>query len=302
MTMSKKSGSCLCKQTDYEIVKMEPQGEIHAVELWDDSLQSVCQYPTEQCGWKSEVQRVNSQEVSWSNTFEVGVQMSFNAVPIPILEEIGFEVKNSYTNGESTHTSTSHTYSSACICDSDKCKGPWTNLTYRLQLVSSSLKVKLTVKRCGTTEVIDGEVKTHQFRGNSRCSITDGLCSASGGRICRPQPTPAPALAPTPASAPASATTTTSAATSGRSVEPGRTGNIADCESWVFFCSDGGRGKVEKARNGARDVYRCGAESTVVECKEGSWKTVARPAYEVSGSVRTFCAYAPWIAGMALAL
>merc|ERR550532_562488 len=52
MTLSKMSGSCLCKQTDYEI-----------------------------------------------DTMELGLQMSWNAVPFIKLAEIGFEVKNSFTYG-----------------------------------------------------------------------------------------------------------------------------------------------------------------------------------------------------------
>merc|ERR1711953_668421 len=159
MTLSKMSGSCLCTQTGFEIVKMEPQGEVEVTDTWDDSLRAVCQYPTDQCGWTSEIKKENSQEVSWSNTAEVGFHMSVGNIPVLKLAEIGFELKNSYTTGKSQHTSTSQTYASACTCDSDKCKGPWTRLAYRLRLVSSSLKVKLTVQKCGTTKVLDGEVK-----------------------------------------------------------------------------------------------------------------------------------------------
>merc|ERR1712113_940586 len=36
---------------------------------------------------------------------------------------------------------------------------------------------KLTVSKCGTTQVIDGEVKTRQFQGEYDCAITDGLTS-----------------------------------------------------------------------------------------------------------------------------
>jgi len=105
--------------------------------------------------------------------------MSWNAKPVPAMKlgEIGFEVKNSFTYGQSTSTSTSQTYSSGCTCDSDHCKGPFTHLNYRLKVVSSSLKVKLTVSKCGTTKVIDGEVKTHQFQGKYECGIKDGLTS-----------------------------------------------------------------------------------------------------------------------------
>jgi len=77
---------------------------------------------------------------------------------------------------------------------------------------------------------------------------------------------------------------------------------FADCESWVFLCGDGSHAKVEKARVGARDVYRCGAKSTVVECKQGSWKPVARHESEASASRKMSYACAAWIAGMVWAL
>jgi len=77
---------------------------------------------------------------------------------------------------------------------------------------------------------------------------------------------------------------------------------LAYCESWVFLCGDGSHAKVEKAGASARDVYRCGAKITVVECKEGSWKPVESDEFEISASRKMFCACAAWIAGIALAM
>eukprot|EP00929_Paragymnodinium_shiwhaense_P008463 TRINITY_DN112417_c0_g1_i1.p1 TRINITY_DN112417_c0_g1~~TRINITY_DN112417_c0_g1_i1.p1 ORF type:complete len:300 (-),score=38.09 TRINITY_DN112417_c0_g1_i1:201-1025(-) len=175
MTTEKMSGSCLCEQTDYEIVNFEPQGEPQVDDSWDTSLQACCQYPTQTCGWTSTITKTDSQQVSWSNTAEVGFHMTWNVEPAPAMKlgEIGFEVKDSFTYGQTTSTSNSQAYTSGCTCDADHCKGPFTALNYKLKLVSSTLKVKISARKCGQTKVLDGEVKTHQFQGKYDCLINN---------------------------------------------------------------------------------------------------------------------------------
>merc|ERR1712083_194240 len=153
MTATKVSSSCLCSQTDYEIIAMDPVGETKVEDTWDADLQACCQYPTEECGWTSSITKTNEQTVSWSDTSEVGFHMTWNveAGPAIKLGEIGFEVKNSFTCAKTEKTSSTQTYSSGCQCDADHCKGPFTKLNYKLNVVYSTQPVTIKAKKCGVT-------------------------------------------------------------------------------------------------------------------------------------------------------
>jgi len=173
MTDGHVSSSCLCEQSHFEIVAMKPVGETRVEEAWDSHLQACCSYPTEHCGWSSSITMSNSQSVTWSATTEVGFSMEWGAeVPEALaLTKIGFEVKNSFTTGQTHSTSSSQTYSSGCMCDADHCKGPFTKLDYKLKEVKSTQPVKITAKKCGRTHTLDGTVRTSQFMANYQCLI-----------------------------------------------------------------------------------------------------------------------------------
>jgi len=181
MTTSKISSSCLCEQTEYEIIAMDPVGEVKVDHAWDSNLTACCQYPTENCGWSTTITRKDSQTVSWSDTAEVGFHMTWNveAGPAIKLGEIGFEVKNSFQYGQSTTTSTSQSYTNACICTDAKCTGPFSKVNYELQLVTSTQPVQIKARKCGVTKTLPGEVKTVQWMGGSRCEIHQNLKSCS---------------------------------------------------------------------------------------------------------------------------
>lgn len=174
MTYSKVTSSCLCTQTDYEIVEMTPTGETKVEDSWDTKLTACCQNPTEHCGWTGSITKSDSQTVSWSNTAEVGFHMTWNVEAGPDLKlgEIGFEVKDSFTYGQSSTTSGQQTYSSGCTCDADHCKSPVTNIVYELKVVYSTQPVQITARKCGVDKILPGTVKTSQFMGNYQCLIT----------------------------------------------------------------------------------------------------------------------------------
>jgi hypothetical protein len=88
MTTSKVSGSCLCSQTDYEIIAMDPVGETKVEDTWDGDLTACCQYPTENCGWTSAITKKNEQTVSWSDTTEVGFHMTWNVEATPVSSSV----------------------------------------------------------------------------------------------------------------------------------------------------------------------------------------------------------------------
>lgn len=175
MTDTQVSSSCLCEQTDFEIVSMDAVGEAKVEQAWNSDLTACCQYPTEHCGWTSSITMSNSQTVSWSDTTEVGFSMEFGAeAPADLaLVKIGFEFKNTFTTGKSTATSSSQTYSSGCTCDADHCKGPFTSLHYKLREVKSTQPVKIKAKKCGTTHTMDGTVSTTQFVADYQCLINN---------------------------------------------------------------------------------------------------------------------------------
>jgi hypothetical protein len=187
MTDSKISSSCVCEQTDYEIIAMDPVGETQVENSWDDDLTACCQYPTENCGWSTTITKTNSQQVSWSDAAEVGYSMTWNVEAGPALKlgEIGFNVQDTFTYGQTTSTSSSQSYSNGCICTSSECKGPFTQLTFKLQLVYSTQPVKITAKKCGTTKKLPGTVKTTQWMGHSICDIQQkqNLTSCWGRRL-----------------------------------------------------------------------------------------------------------------------
>lgn len=173
MTDSKVSSSCLCEQSDFEIVSMDPVGETKVQQAWNSDLTACCSYPTEHCGWSSSITMSSSQSVTWSDTTEVGFSMEWSAeAPANIaLTKIGFEVKNTFTTGQTHDTSSSQTYSSGCTCDADHCKGPFTSLDYKLKEVKSTQPVKIKAKKCGTTHTLDGTVQTTQFMADYECLI-----------------------------------------------------------------------------------------------------------------------------------
>jgi len=175
MRDDKHSDSCLCEQTDFEIIAMEPTGEAQVEDTWDSNLWACCAYPTEHCGWSSSITMSNSQSVTWSDTTEVGFSLEVGAeVPADLaLTKIGFQMKNSFTTGQTHSTSVSQTYSSGCLCDADHCKGPFTKLDYKLKEVKSTQSVKITAKKCGMTRTLDGSVQTSQFMANYECLINN---------------------------------------------------------------------------------------------------------------------------------
>jgi len=145
-------------------------------------LSGLLQYPTEHCGWTSSITKTNQQTVSWSDTTEVGFHMTWNvnAGPAIKLGDIGFEVKNSFSTGQSITTSSSQTYSSGCLCDSDHCTAPFTELDYELNVVYSTQPVQITAKKCGVTKNLPGTVKTSQFMGKYQFLIQN-VTSCSRG-------------------------------------------------------------------------------------------------------------------------
>jgi len=187
MTDSKISSSCLCDQTNYEIIAMDPVGETQVENSWDDHLTACCQYPTEKCGWTTTITKTDSQQVSWSDAATVGYSMTWNveAGPAIKLGEIGFSVQDTFTYGQTSTTSSSQSYTNGCICTSSACKGPFTQLTFKLRVVYSTQPVKITVKKCGVTKTLSGTVKTTQFEGNSECDIKSNLTSCPRGAELR---------------------------------------------------------------------------------------------------------------------
>jgi len=177
MTPTSISSSCLCDQTDYEIEAMDPVGEATVDQSWNSNLTACCAYGTENCGWSTTITRQNSQTVSWSDAAEVGYSMSWNveAGPDIKLGSIGFEVKDTFTYGQTTSTSYTQSYTNACTCTYPNCKGPWDYLEYKLELVTSSQPVSIKATKCGVTKTLSGTVSTVQWMGGSRCAIQQGL-------------------------------------------------------------------------------------------------------------------------------
>lgn len=177
MTISKHSSSCLCDQTDYEIIVMDPVGEATVDASWNSDLTACCESPTEECGWSTTITKSNSQTVSWSDTAEVGFHMTWNVLAGPAIQlgEIGFEVQDTFTYGQTTTTETKQSYTNECICTASDCQGPWTNVIYKMRVVSSSQPVSITARKCGVNQTLPGTVKTEQWMGESQCVIQQGL-------------------------------------------------------------------------------------------------------------------------------
>jgi hypothetical protein len=99
------SKSCLCEQSEYEIVAMDPVGAPKIENAWDSKLSACCQYPASNCGWTSTITREDWQTVSWSNTVDVGFHMTWNVAAGPAMKlgEIGFQVSNQFTTGQKKH-------------------------------------------------------------------------------------------------------------------------------------------------------------------------------------------------------
>jgi hypothetical protein len=178
--------SCLCDQTEYEIIAMDPVGEPKIENAWDSRLSACCQYPTSNCGWKSTISRQDSQEVSWSDTTEVGFHMTWNveAGPAMKLGEIGFQVSNSFTTGQSSTTTTKQQYENGCTCTPNYCTAPFTNLTFNLKVVYSTLEVQIKARKCGVVKTFPGAVKTSQWMGHSECVIRNATgCPGTRARL-----------------------------------------------------------------------------------------------------------------------
>lgn len=171
LTVDKMSSSCQCTDTEFVIVKMESVGTPKQIKGYDSHLQACCESEhTQQCGWSSSFAISNRQTVSWSNTVSVGATMSVEAgVSDLFLAKVGFEVKASFTNGQSTENSQKQTYSSACVCSPDTCFVPWTKLTYDLRYVSTEQEVSLTVRNCGVDKKVPGSVKVMKFEAAYVC-------------------------------------------------------------------------------------------------------------------------------------
>jgi len=192
MTTSEVSRSCVCEQTSYEIIAMDPVGETKIENSWDDDLTACCRYPTENCGWSTKITKENSQQVTWSDAAEVGFSMKWNVGAGPALKlgQIGFSVQDTFKYGQKTSTSSSQSYTNGCMCSSSQCLGPFTQMTFKLNLVYSTQPVEITVQKCGTTKKLPGTVKTTQWMGNSTCDIQQNLTSCPGSRRLMGEATP----------------------------------------------------------------------------------------------------------------
>eukprot|EP00656_Telonema_subtile_P005065 TRINITY_DN122_c0_g1_i2.p1 TRINITY_DN122_c0_g1~~TRINITY_DN122_c0_g1_i2.p1 ORF type:complete len:282 (-),score=39.37 TRINITY_DN122_c0_g1_i2:208-1053(-) len=170
MTADHVSKSCVCRETGFTIVKMEPVGQMKIETAYDDHLESCCESThTDRCGWNAAVTMSNTETMTWSNTATIGTTLSFEAGIPGDMVKAGFEAKDSFTNGQTTTTGSSQTYSTGCTCSGERCFAPWTRLLFKLQYVKSTQPVKLTVRNCGKDTIQDGTAVAQKFQASSFC-------------------------------------------------------------------------------------------------------------------------------------
>lgn len=136
---------------------------------YDTHLVACCETPhTDKCGWDATITMSNTQTVTWSDTSSVGLTVGFEAGVPGDLVTAGFEVKNSYTTGQTTTNTATQSYTSGCTCTSN-CFTPWARLTFKLSYQTSHQPVQFTVRNCGANKVIDGTITVQQFQAKSIC-------------------------------------------------------------------------------------------------------------------------------------
>jgi len=170
------------------MIDMIPDGPVKVDASWESDLSNCCSPEDSSCGVTQTQVRSNSQSVTWKNAAEIGFSMKYNVGAGPAFKlGFGFSAQDTFTYGQTTTTKDTTTIQVKCTCGPGECadSGKVYFVDYKLKLLSLSQPVKIHAKMCGETRIVEGNVKAHQYSGDSQCIIT-GLeswaqCSAEDG-------------------------------------------------------------------------------------------------------------------------